>query len=92
MIPSRAVSKFGTLARIYTFFIPASQCGCTIRIRQALILLAANVWIWIRLEVWETRANSSMVFGRALGIDATFFKNTWVNTLTIQTGLSQGTF
>ena len=78
MIPSRAVSKFGTLARIYTFFIPASQCGCTIRIRQALILLAANVWIWIRLEVLAEHWALMPHFSKTHGSTHSRFKQVWV--------------
>jgi len=92
VISNRAISISGTLTGIDTFLIDTCKSAGTIRISETLILLAANVWVWIWLVVWQTCANSTMVFGWALSIYATLFKQTWVYTFSVDTGQSELTF
>jgi hypothetical protein len=92
VVSNWTIWKLGTLTRINTFFIATSKSACTVGITQTFILLATNVRIWIWFEVRETGANSSVISGWTLSIDATFFKKTRVNTVPIDACLCQWTF
>jgi len=89
MISGGTVSKPCTFTRIHALLILTSQCCWTFWISQALILLASDVRIRVRSIPSRTGADSPVVLCWANCVHSASFQWTWVNTFTIDAGLSQ---
>lgn len=91
VVSGRTVCKSGTLAWINTLLILTGQGSGTFWISQTLVLLAANVRVWIRPIARWTRTHCPVVLSWADSIDATSFQRTGIHTLAIDACLVEGT-